>query len=224
MEGPIGTDIGCPLAQPCTSARGPVKITDVRSRYSERAPTRGTAITGFRFQMRQASVCSHNRNDEGLSGHYMAGMREGMAGLAGRRPARSAHRSAGEEAAGWPQCPRSRAGLEVLLGSCQYPGEHRQRCRQCAVGPCRQARWAASAQADGRARPREGLRVLHKNMGQPRDYAEHALACKAKGYPAYKILRTISGTPTRARPLRHINIRADIRLSTRRDAVDPTIR
>lgn len=64
----------------------------------------------------------------------------------------------------------------------------------------------------------------YPNIGQPRVYAEHALACKAEGYLAYKIhphyfWNPETQTPTPGRPS---NIRADIEtIHLVREAVGP---
>ncbi|MCR8724668.1 enolase C-terminal domain-like protein [Frigidibacter sp. ROC022] len=64
----------------------------------------------------------------------------------------------------------------------------------------------------------------HKNMGQPEDYAAHALDCKNKGYLAYKIHPHYFWNPDTRQPTpgRPSNIRADIETCRAvRDAVGP---
>lgn len=64
----------------------------------------------------------------------------------------------------------------------------------------------------------------YPNIGQPRDYAEHALACQAQGYTAYKIHPHYFWTPETGQPSpgRPSNIRADIEtIHLVREAVGP---
>jgi L-alanine-DL-glutamate epimerase-like enolase superfamily enzyme len=64
----------------------------------------------------------------------------------------------------------------------------------------------------------------YPNIGKPQVYADHALACRAEGYPAYKIhphyfWNPETGTPTPGRPS---NIKADIETCRMvREAVGP---
>jgi L-alanine-DL-glutamate epimerase-like enolase superfamily enzyme len=64
----------------------------------------------------------------------------------------------------------------------------------------------------------------HKNMGQPRDYADHAVACKKEGYLAYKIHPHYFWNPATRQPTpgRPSNIKADIETARMvREAVGP---
>ncbi|MBM3525647.1 MAG: hypothetical protein FJX57_22080, partial [Alphaproteobacteria bacterium] len=64
----------------------------------------------------------------------------------------------------------------------------------------------------------------HKNMGQPKDYADHAIACKKDGYLAYKIHPHYFWNPETRQPTngRPSNIKADIAtIRAVREAVGP---
>lgn len=64
----------------------------------------------------------------------------------------------------------------------------------------------------------------HKNMGQARDYADHAIACKKQGYLAYKIHPHYFWNPETRQPTpgRPSNIKADIEAARMvREAVGP---
>jgi L-alanine-DL-glutamate epimerase-like enolase superfamily enzyme len=64
----------------------------------------------------------------------------------------------------------------------------------------------------------------HKNMGRPRDYADHAMACKRQGYLAYKIHPHYFWNPETRQPTpgRPSNIKVDIETARMvREAVGP---
>ncbi len=166
--------------------------------------------------------------DEGVTGYYFGGGSHGdQEGL----NVVDQHMILGRirSAARRPGSARPRDDLEVDVGR-QHP---RERCRASsttdAVGPRRAGRRHAGLQADGR-RPGQGqgLRLTYPNIGEPRVYAEHALACKNEGYLAYKIHPHYFWDPETEKPTpgRPSNIKAeDIEtIHLVREAVGPDYR
>lgn len=165
--------------------------------------------------------------DEGLKGEYLGGgMREGMAGLAGL--------TTGEVELVERRVKKLLLGLDPLNRELIWKYLWvAANIPENIASVIDNALWdLAGKHANlpvyklmGGARDRvKAYASSHKNMGQPRDYAEHAKACKEQGYPAYKIHPHYFWNPDTREPTpgRPSNIRADIEtIHQVREAVGP---
>jgi len=165
--------------------------------------------------------------DEGVSGHYIGGgMREGLAGLAGltRTEMDIIARRVRKLLIGMDPLDRELIWKYFWVAA-NIPENIASVIDNCLWDLAGRYFGQPVYKLMGGARDRvKAYASSHKNMGQPRDYAEHALACKNQGYLAYKIHPHYFWDPATRQPTpgRPSNIKADIETCRAvREAVGP---